>query len=122
MEKQFGYTTIHEYIETFSVPIQKKLSTIRELIKKIAPDALEKISYRMPTFYLNGNLVHFAAHSEHIGFYPTPSGVSKFKRELSKYETFKGAVQFPMAEPLPIELIRKIVKFRVQENRTKVKK
>jgi uncharacterized protein YdhG (YjbR/CyaY superfamily) len=104
MEKQFGYTTIHEYIETFSVPIQKKLSTIRELIKKIAPDALEKISYRMPTFY------------------PTPSGVSKFKRELSKYETFKGAVQFPMAEPLPIELIRKIVKFRVQENRTKVKK
>jgi uncharacterized protein YdhG (YjbR/CyaY superfamily) len=122
MQKQQGYTTIDEYIETFPAPIQKKLKTIRELIQKVAPDAQEKISYRMPTFFLNGNLVHFAAHTEHIGFYPTPSGVSKFKQELSKYETSKGAVQFPMAEALPIELIKKIVQFRVQENRTKGRK
>jgi uncharacterized protein YdhG (YjbR/CyaY superfamily) len=121
MQKQRGYTTIDEYIETFPAPSQKKLKTMRELIKKGAPDALEKISYRMPTFYLNGNLVHFAAHREHIGFYPTPSGVAKFKRELSKYKTSKGAVQFPMAETLPIELIRKIVQFRVEESRTKGK-
>jgi len=119
MKKQHGYTTIDEYIAKFPLPIQEKLETIRELIRKVAPDALEKVSYRMPTFYLNGNLVHFAAHTEHIGFYPTPSGVSKFKRELSKYETSKGAIQFPMSGALPIELIKKIVQFRVQENRNK---
>jgi uncharacterized protein YdhG (YjbR/CyaY superfamily) len=81
----------------------------------VAPDAQEKVSYRMPTFNLNGNLVHFAAHTEHTGFYPTPSGIAKFKRALSKYQTSKGAVQFPLAEPLPIELIKKIVEFRVKE-------
>jgi uncharacterized protein YdhG (YjbR/CyaY superfamily) len=98
------------------------LKALQELIRKTAPDAREKISYRMPTYYLNGNLVHFAAHKNHIGFYPTPSGVSAFKRELSKYESSKGAVQFPIDEPLPIDLIEKIVKLRVDENRRKRRK
>jgi len=76
----------------------------------------------MPTFFLNGNLVHFAAYSEHIGFYPTPSGIDAFKSELSKYKNAKGSVQFPIEEPLPIELIKKIVKFRVEENINKKKR
>jgi uncharacterized protein YdhG (YjbR/CyaY superfamily) len=116
MEKGRAYNTIDEYIKGFPEDVQEKLESLRKLIRKTASAATEKISYRMPTFYLNGNLVHFAAHKSHIGFYPTPSGITKFNKELSRYETSKGAVQFPLTEPLPLELIKKIVEFRVQEN------
>lgn len=90
--------------------------TIRKVIKESAPDAKEKISYQMPTFALHGNLVHFAAFKNHIGFYPAPSGIEAFKEELSVYKGAKGSVQFPINKPLPYELISKIVKFRVAEN------
>lgn len=110
------YPSIDEYIHSYPEPIQKKLMELREAIKEQAPEAQEKISYQMPTFFLNGNLVHFAAHSKHIGFYPTPSGIAAFQSELSKYKNAKGSVQFPIEEPLPIELIKRIVKFRVEEN------
>jgi len=110
------YSTVDGYIELFPEPVRAKLNVLRLLIRKLAPDAQEKIAYQMPTFFLNGNLVHFAAHTNHIGFYPTPSGILKFKRELSKYETSKGAVQFPMDKELPLDLISRIVKFRIEEN------
>ena len=121
MQRAPGSESIDGYIEGCPRHFQKKLRMIREVIKKAAPDALETISYRMPTFSLNGNLVHFAAHKRHIGFYPTPSGISNFNRELSKYENSKGSVQFPIDEPLPVGLIKKIVTFRVKENRAKGK-
>jgi uncharacterized protein YdhG (YjbR/CyaY superfamily) len=92
------------------------LEKLRQTIRTAAPDATEKISYRIPTFYLNGNLVHFAAFKHHIGFYPTSNGVSAFQDELSKYKTSKGAIQFPLDKPLPLELVKKIVGFRVTEN------
>jgi uncharacterized protein YdhG (YjbR/CyaY superfamily) len=110
------YRTIDEYIQSFPEPIQAKLERLRSLIKKIIPEAREKISYGMPTFYLNGNLVHFAAYSKHIGFYPTPSGITSFENELSKFKYSKGAVRFPIDEPLPIELIGRIIRFRAEEN------
>lgn len=115
------YKNIDEYILTFPDNIQKILQTLRKVINESAPDSKEKISYQMPTFYLNGNLVHFAAYKNHIGFYPTPSGIDAFKAELSKYKGAKGSVQFPINEPLPYELIKEIVKFRVQENTEKFK-
>jgi uncharacterized protein YdhG (YjbR/CyaY superfamily) len=113
------YQSIDEYIQSHPKPIQAKLKQLRALIKHIVPEAREMISYRMPTFYLNGNLVHFAAYSKHIGFYPTSSGIANFKNKLSKYKHSKGAVQFPIDEPLPIELIKRIVKFRAEENSRK---
>ncbi len=113
------HTTIDDYIHSCPEEIQTSLQELRRLIRDTAPEATEKISYLMPTFYLNGNLVHFAAHANHIGFYPTPSGISHFKKELSGYVTSKGAVQFPLQHPLPLNLIKKIVKFRVQENKGK---
>jgi|GEM_PF-3025812 len=85
-------------------------------IKAAAPDATERISYQMPTFYLEGNLVHFAALKNHIGFYPTPSGVQAFIKETAKYASTKGAIQFPLDKRLPLKLVSKIVKFRVKEN------
>jgi uncharacterized protein YdhG (YjbR/CyaY superfamily) len=111
--------TIDDYIQTFPKEVQKKLGSIRQLIRELAPEAQEKISYRMPTFYLNGNLVHFAAYNNHIGLYPTPSGISAFKKELSKYKNAKGSVQFPMDESLPVDLIKRIVKYRLEKNRKK---
>jgi uncharacterized protein YdhG (YjbR/CyaY superfamily) len=111
-----SFTSIDEYIKTFPKEVQDILKRLRETIRKAAPDAEEKISYQMPTFYLNGNLVHFAAYKKHIGFYPTSSGIRAFKKELSFYKTAKGTVQFPIDKPLPLELIGKIVKFRVLEN------
>ncbi|WP_092332599.1 iron chaperone [Desulfosporosinus hippei] len=108
--------SIDEYILKFPVDIQEILKSLRNVIKKSAPDAHEKISYQMPTFDLHGNLVHFAAYKNHIGFYPTPSGIEAFKVELSEYKGAKGSVQFPIAEPLPFDLISRIVKFRVAEN------
>jgi uncharacterized protein YdhG (YjbR/CyaY superfamily) len=114
--KKAGFTSIDEYIATFPEEIQKILEEIRATIKAAAPEAEEKISYQMPTFALKGNLVHFAAFKNHIGFYPVPTGIEKFKKELSVYEGAKGSVQFPLDKPIPYELISKIVKFRVKEN------
>jgi uncharacterized protein YdhG (YjbR/CyaY superfamily) len=108
--------SIDEYISNFPPEIQEILNTIRQVIKESAPDAVEKISYQMPTFALYGNLVHFAAFKNHIGFYPAPSGIDAFKDELSGYKGAKGSVQFPIEKPMPYELIAKIVKFRVLEN------
>ena len=90
---------------------------IRAIIREEAPDAIEAISYQMPTFKLTGNLVHFAAFKHHIGFYPTPSGTEKFQKEISPYQSGKGSIQFPLKQPIPYELIRKIVRFRVAESR-----
>jgi len=114
--KKTGFVSIDEYIATFPQDIQKILQKIRATIKAAAPEAEEKISYQMPTFALKGNLVHFAAFKNHIGFYPTPTGIEKFKKELSVYEGAKGSVQFPLDKPIPYDLISKIVMFRVKEN------
>ncbi|MHB1132329.1 MAG: iron chaperone [Chloroflexota bacterium] len=109
-------TTIDEYIAQFPEDVQQILGKVRAVIKESAPGAVEKISYAMPGFYLKGNLVWFGALKHHIGFYPTPSGIEAFKEELSAYVGAKGSVQFPLAKPIPYELISKIVKFRVAEN------
>ena len=111
--------TIDEYILSFPPDVQEILQKIRAIIHAIAPDAQETIKYRMPTFTLNGNLVHFAAYKNHIGFYPVPTGIEAFKEELSAYEGGKGSVQFPLDQPIPYDLIRRIVEFRVNENRQK---
>jgi uncharacterized protein YdhG (YjbR/CyaY superfamily) len=107
---------IDEYIAGFPKDVQELLRKIRTTIKKAAPDAGEAIKYRMPTFTLNGNLVHFAAFKNHIGFYPAPSGIEAFKGELSAYEGAKGSVRFPLDKPIPFDLISRIVKFRVKES------
>ena len=107
---------IDEYLERHSKEDQRPLGQMRVTIQKAAPEATEKISYGIPTFYLNGNLVHFAAFPNHIGFYPTSSGIAAFKKELGTYKWSKGAVQFPKDKPLPLALVTKIVKFRVKEN------
>lgn len=116
MESDKTFTTIDEYVAQFPADIQKILQEIRAVIKSAAPQAQEKISYQMPTFFLEGNLVHFAAFKNHIGFYPVPSGIEQFKAELSAYKGAKGSVQFPLDKPMPYDLIRRIVEFRVQEN------
>lgn len=108
--------TIDEYLAGFSGRTRELLEELRATIRAAAPEATERISYRMPTFFLEGNLVHFAAFKEHIGFYPTPSGVEGFAEELSKYSGGKGSVRFPMDEPLPLDLVRRIVQRRVEEN------
>jgi len=105
-----------EYIAGFPQEVQGILQKIRATIRKAAPGAEETINYQMPTFVLKGNLVHFAAFKKHIGFYPTPTGIEKFKVELSVYEGAKGSVRFPLEKPIPFGLISKIVKFRVKEN------
>ena len=120
--KKKSVTTIDEYIETFPIDVQKVLQQIRRTIKSSAPNAEEAISYMIPTFKLQGNLVHFAAYKNHIGFYPASSGVRTFAKELTVYKTSKGAIQFPIDQPVPLALIRKIVKFRVKENAEKAKK
>jgi uncharacterized protein YdhG (YjbR/CyaY superfamily) len=112
---------IDEYIAGFPPDIQNILEKIRQTIKKAAPKAEETIKYSIPTFILNGNLVHFAAFKNHIGFYPTPSGTSAFKKELSVYRSGKGSIQFPLNEPIPYNLITKIVKYRVAESDSKDK-
>ena len=110
---------IDEYIADFPPDIQKILQKIRLTIRRAAPKAEETIKYRMPTFTLNGNLVHFAAFKKHIGFYPTPTGTKEFQKELSIYKRAKGSVQFPLDQPIPFGLISQIVKFRVKENLAK---
>jgi uncharacterized protein YdhG (YjbR/CyaY superfamily) len=114
--KESPAETIAGYISKFPREIQEILETLRSVIKEAAPEAEEKISYQMPTFAFQGNLVHFAACKNHIGFYPTPSGIDAYKNELSEYKSSKGSVQFPLRKPLPYELIGRIVKFRVAEN------
>jgi uncharacterized protein YdhG (YjbR/CyaY superfamily) len=108
-----------EYISWFPSETQKLLKQLRATIKKAAPKAEEVISYGMPAYKLNGMLVYFAAYAKHIGFYPTSSGISAFKKEISVFKWSKGAVQFPLDKPLPIALITKIVKFRVKLNQEK---
>jgi uncharacterized protein YdhG (YjbR/CyaY superfamily) len=114
--KQVGFNSIDEYIASFPVEIQKIMQELRATIKAAAPGAEEKISYQIPAFALKGNLVYFAAWKNHIGFYPTSSGTQAFKHELSIYESAKGSVKFPLEKPLPLDLISRIVKFRVVEN------
>ncbi len=116
------FKTIDEYIAAFPPDIQEKLQTLRRIIKESAPQAEEAISYRMPAFKLNGNLVYFAGFKNHIGFYAIPSGIQAFKKDLAPYKTSKGAVQFPLDKPLPLALVRKMVKFRVKENLAKKQK
>ncbi len=111
--------TIDLYIANFPEDVQEILQKIRAIIKAAAPDAEEAIKYQIPTFVLNGNLVHFAAFKSHIGFYPTPSGIEQFKKALSPYSSAKGSVQFPLDSTIPYALITRIVKFRVKENRQK---
>lgn len=113
---------IDDYIAAYPKNVQKLLKQMRSIIKKAAPQAAETISYGIPTFTLNGNLVHYAGYKNHIGFYPAPSAIEAFKNELSVYAGAKGSVQFPLDKPLPVELIREIVAFRIAENMQKASK
>lgn len=108
--------SVEEYIAGFPAEVQEILQQVRETVSEAAPDAEEAIKYGIPTLTLEGNLVHFGAFKKHIGFYPTPSGLEQFKDELAGYEGSKGAVRFPLDRPIPFDLIREIVKFRVKEN------
>ncbi|WP_405110257.1 DUF1801 domain-containing protein [Paenibacillus sp. FSL K6-1217] len=118
MEKnKVTYESVDQYIADFVPEIQEILQSLRKVIAEAAPEAVEKISYQMPTFHLHKNLVHFAAFKNHIGFYPAPQGIEAFKEELARYKGAKGSVQFPIHEPLPYDLITRIVKFRVEENK-----
>ena len=110
---------VSEYIEDFPIATQALLNQLRAVIKKAAPDAEEIISYQMPAYKYNGPLVYFAGYKNHIGFHPTPQGITAFKKELSVYKGSKGAVQFPLDEKLPLDLITKIVKYRVKQNSEK---
>ena len=112
--------TIDEYTASFPKNVKAVLEEIRQIIRESAPKAEERISYGIPTFDLNGrHLVHFAAYKNHVGFYPTSSGIRAFKKELSSFKTSKVTVQFPLTEPIPFYLIKKIVKYRVKENLSK---
>jgi uncharacterized protein YdhG (YjbR/CyaY superfamily) len=113
MEKHLN---IDQYILSFSPEIRERLEQMRQIIRSAAPEAEEVISYQMPAFRLNGILVYFAGYKNHIGFYPTASGIEAFKDQLSEYKWSKGAIQFPNDRPLPVELIERITRFRVNEN------
>jgi uncharacterized protein YdhG (YjbR/CyaY superfamily) len=116
------FTNVDDYIKSFPDDVQKTLQQIRKTIKKAAPDAIEGFSYMMPAYKLNGKpLVYFAGYKNHIGLYATPSGHLAFAQELSKYKQGKGSVQFPLNEPVPLDLIKQIVKFRVLETKSKLK-
>ncbi len=117
-----NFATIDEYIALFPEDVQEKLKQIRAVIKAAAPQAVERISYRMPAFAFNGILVYFAAFENHISFFPTSSGVEKFKDELAGYEISKGTIRFPLDKPIPFDLIERITTFRVQENGRKTVK
>lgn len=107
--------SIDEYISTFPNHVQTILQQVRRTVKEAAPEASEAIKYGIPTFVLKGNLVHFGAYKNHIGFYPTPSAANAFEDDFANYKTGKGSVQFPIDEPMPLDLITKIVKFRIKE-------
>ena len=119
--KATAVNNIDEYIERFPENVQKLLRQMRTTIRNAAPEAGETINYAVPTFTLNGNLVHFAAFKNHIGFYPAPEGIEAFKKEVAQYEAGKGSLQFPIDQPLPLALVTKIVKFRVKQNLEKSK-
>ena len=112
---------IDEYIAGFPAETQALLQQFRETVKAVAPAATEAISYAMPAFKLDGMLVWFAAHANHIGFYPRASAIEEFKQELSGYKSAKGTVQFPINKPLPVDLIKEMVQFRMLENMQKIK-
>jgi uncharacterized protein YdhG (YjbR/CyaY superfamily) len=116
------FKTMDEYIAEFPKNVRDTLGELRRVIRESAPEAEEAMSYGIPTFKLNGNLVHFAAFKNHIGFYPTPSAIDAFIKELSRYKLAKGTVQFPIDEPIPFDLVRKIVRYRVNENIERRKK
>ena len=111
------YTTIDEYIALFPADVQDRLQAMRSAVREAAPKAAEKISYQMPTFHQQGNVVHFAAFKNHIGFFPGSSGVEAFADKLTAYKTSKGTIQFPFSDPLPLELVKEITQWRVEENR-----
>jgi len=115
-EKKAGFATVDEYIASFPEETQVKLQELRSTIRAAAPEAEEKISYQMPTFFLKGNLVYYAAWKKHIGFYAIPSANEAFQDELAAYTVSKGAVQFPLDQPLPVDLVTRMVRFRVAEN------
>jgi uncharacterized protein YdhG (YjbR/CyaY superfamily) len=121
MESRERFKTIDEYIAAFPENVQTILEKLRSVIRETAPEAEETIDYGIPTFKLNGNLVHFAAFKNHTSFYPTPSAIEAFKKELLPFKQSKGTVQFPLDEPIPFDLVKKIVKFRVKENEAKKK-
>lgn len=122
MASKAKFTTMEAYIASFPKEVQGILEQIRQTIRRAAPGATETISYQIPTFKLNGsNLVHFAAWKDHIGFYATPSGNAAFKKELARYEMAKGTIRFPLDEPIPYDLVTKIVKFRTEETQVKKK-
>jgi uncharacterized protein YdhG (YjbR/CyaY superfamily) len=116
------FKTIDEYIKSFPEDVQTILENIRRTIQQAAPEATETISYQIPTFKLHGNLVHFAAFKNHIGFYPTPKAIEVFNRELSAYKVSKGTIRFPLGEEIQYDLIEKITLFRVNENLKKIQK
>lgn len=122
MASKVKFTAMEAYIASFPKEVQSILEKIRQTIRKAAPGVVETISYQIPTFKLNGkNLVHFAAWKNHIGFYATPSGNAAFKKEISQYKVAKGSIQFPLEEPIPYDLVAKIVLFRVTESQVKKK-
>ena len=115
MEKE-KFQDIYGYLNQYPPELRERMQELRRIIREEAPQATERISWGMPTFYFKGNLVHFALHKVPIGFYPGDSGVRRFEDQLGEYKHSKGAIQFPLSRPLPVELIRKIVAFRVKEN------
>ena len=117
-----NFKDIDSYIQSAPKEARTLLKEMRALVKKAAPDAKEAITYGIPTYKLNGNLVHFGGFKDHVSFFPTSSGVSAFKKELSKYRTTKGTIQFPLDKPLPLDLIKRIVAFRLKENMRKNQK
>ncbi len=116
-DNKINTNSMDEYISAFPADVRLRLSQIRELIREMVPDGSEAIKYGIPTFILNGNLIHFAAFKNHIGLYPTPTGMDAFAKELSIYKQGKGSVQFPLDQELPLDLIRRIVAYRVSVNR-----
>ncbi len=112
-------TDVDSYISGYPPTVQKMLKQLRAAVRKAAPKAEESISYMMPAYKLNGPLVYFGAYEKHIGFYPTGSGVAAFQKEIASYKSSKGAIQFPLDQPLPLELVEKIVKFKAKENMMK---
>jgi uncharacterized protein YdhG (YjbR/CyaY superfamily) len=111
--------SVEKYVRDFPTEVKKRLLTLRSMVLELAPEATEKISYRMPAYFLNGRLLYFAAHKNHIGFYPMASGILFMQDKLQGYVHATGSVQFPHDQPLPLKLIRQIIVFRVKENRTK---
>ena len=122
METKITFNTVDEYIATFPKDVKEILDNLRKVIKETAPEAQEAISYNMPGYKLNGMLLWFAAAKNHIGLYPTASPILFFKEALKEYKTSKGAIQFPINKPIPLDLVREIIKFKVDENTSKLKK